>query len=211
MPTRILREGIISSEKVNALSEKGELFYRKLMSVADDYGRFFSNPISILGACYPLRPSVCEADVKQMLNECITAGLVVIYGGGKYIVILNFGQQTRSKSKFPQPTDNDLLIKCEANVKQMSSLVGVEGGVEGGVVNGVKKDFVVSETMLRLGKLFNRRESTRWDSKELKALKEIEPIPDEDFQAVGSDSFRKVFMPTTNSSSVCNWQIVRAR
>ena len=160
------------------------MFYRKLMSVADDYGRFFSNPISILGACYPLRPSVCEADVKQMLNECITAGLVVIYGGGKYIVILNFGQQTRSKSKFPQPTDNDLLIKCEANVKQMSSLVGVEGGVEGGVVNGVKKDFVVSETMLRLGKLFNRRESTRWDSKELKALKEIEPIPDEDFQAV---------------------------
>jgi len=136
MPTRILREGIISSERVNSLSERAELFYRKLMSVVDDYGRFYSNPISILGACYPMRPNVCEADVKQMLSECISAGLIVVYGGGKYIVMLDFRQQTRSKSKFPEPTENELLIKCKSNDNQMCrAVVGgdvVEGECESG-------------------------------------------------------------------------------
>ena len=39
MPSRILREGINTSPKVNALSPMAELFYRRLMTVADDYGR----------------------------------------------------------------------------------------------------------------------------------------------------------------------------
>lgn len=131
MPTRILREGIISSERVNSLSERAELFYRKLMSVTDDYGRFFANPISLLGACYPLRPSVCEADVKQMLSECIAANLISVYGNGKYLVIIDFRQQTRSKSKFPEPANGELLSKCTANDKQMCSLDGGEGVVGG--------------------------------------------------------------------------------
>jgi hypothetical protein len=144
MPTRILREGIISSERVNSLSERAELFYRKLMSVADDYGRFFANPISVLGACYPLRSDVSEADVKQFLNECISAKLIAIYGAGKYLVILDFNQQTRSKSKFPDPTDKELLIKCKSNVNQMSSLV-VGGGEAVGVVESEAD--CISQTM----------------------------------------------------------------
>ena len=136
MPTRILREGIISSERVNKLTERAELFYRKLHSVADDYGRFFSNPISLLGACYPMRHTVSVEDVKQMLNECVAVGLVAIYGEGKYIVLIDFRQQTRSKSKFPEPTENELLINCKSDVKQMSRVdVGgdvVEVGGESG-------------------------------------------------------------------------------
>jgi len=41
-----------------------------------------------------------------------------------------------------------------------------------------------SPSMIRLGILFKRRETTRWSKPELKALREIEPIPEEDFQAV---------------------------
>jgi hypothetical protein len=145
MPTRILREGIISSERVNQLSERAELFYRKLMSVADDYGRFFSNPISLLGACYPLRTDVCESDVKQFLSECVAVGLVAIYGAGKYLVILEFRQQTRSKSKFPEPTESELLIKCVSNPKQMLSLGGVGDVVEGVGGNGAGAHEIPSE------------------------------------------------------------------
>jgi len=130
MPTRILREGIISSEQVNSLSERAELFYRKLMSVVDDYGRFFANPISLLGACYPLRPEVTEAEVLGFLNECVKVGLVCIYGKGKYLVVAKFKQQTRSPSKFPEPTKDELLIKCESNVKQMCRVVVGEGVFE---------------------------------------------------------------------------------
>ena len=45
-------------------------------------------------------------------------------------------------------------------------------------------EVLLSPTQKRMGKLFNRRESTRWSKPELKALKEIEPIPEEDFRAV---------------------------
>jgi hypothetical protein len=138
MPSRIIREGIIGSERVNALSERAELFYRKLLNVADDYGRYYASPASLLGACYPLRPSICEADVKQFLSDCVASGLIVLYSDHRYLQVLDFRQQTRTKSKFPQPTANELLNKqkpllnkCEADVKQMCSLV-VVGGVSVG-------------------------------------------------------------------------------
>jgi hypothetical protein len=119
MPTRIIREGILTSEKVNLLTERAELFYRKLMSVVDDYGRYFAHPSLIRAACYALRlKSVSEADVKRMISECETAGLLKIYGGGKHLFITNFKQQTRSPSKFPEPSENELLIKCKSNDEQ---------------------------------------------------------------------------------------------
>ena len=43
MPSRIIRDGILTSERINALTERAELFYRRLMSVVDDYGRFPAN------------------------------------------------------------------------------------------------------------------------------------------------------------------------
>ena len=36
MPNRILREGILTSERVNALSWEAEVFYRRLMSAVDE-------------------------------------------------------------------------------------------------------------------------------------------------------------------------------
>lgn len=109
----------MTSLAINQLSDKAELFYRRLMSVADDYGRFFSHPSILRAHCYPLKiESVSESDIKKFIAECVEAKdedgtpLVSIYGAGKYILVHKFGQQTRSKSKFPEPSENDLLIKC---------------------------------------------------------------------------------------------------
>jgi len=126
MPTRILREGIITSEPINSLSDGAELFYRRLMSVADDYGRYYSHPSILRANCFPLKlDKVSEADVKQWLSECISKKVIFLYGDcGKFLLIPKFGQQTRSKSKFPEP-DKQTLIKCESVDNQMSSLVGV--------------------------------------------------------------------------------------
>ena len=46
MPNRILRDTILRSERVARLSPTAELFYRRLMSVADDYGRYYANTLS---------------------------------------------------------------------------------------------------------------------------------------------------------------------
>ena len=106
MPTRMLREGILSSERVNALSERAELFYRRLMSVVDDYGRFSANPTLLRSSCYPLKfDSVKEDSIKKHLAEAADAGLIVLYtvGGKPYLEIQDFGQRIQSKSKFPEP------------------------------------------------------------------------------------------------------------
>src|SRR5579872_2281795 len=104
MPTRIVREGILHSEAINSLPLLTELFYRRLMHVTDDYGRYWASPKIIHCNVYSLRINeVTEEHVKQMLSECKAAAVIMLYGGEKYLEIDKFGQQIRSKSKFPEP------------------------------------------------------------------------------------------------------------
>jgi hypothetical protein len=116
MPSRILREGIITSESVNKLSHEAELFYRRLMSVMDDYGRYYANPAILRPACYPLQiDRVSEETVKRSLNECLALGLLVLYDNGKHLYCPNFRQQRRFNSKFPEPTANNTLSERLTN------------------------------------------------------------------------------------------------
>lgn len=106
MPTRLIRDGILTSERINALSPHAELFYRRLMSVADDHGRYSGNLTLIRSSCYPLKvDSVKEDSIKKHLAECVDAGLIVPYtvANKPYIVLVDFGQRIQSKSKFPEP------------------------------------------------------------------------------------------------------------
>lgn len=113
MPTRIIREGIITSEAVNRLSHGAENFYRRLMSIADDYGRYFAHPALLRSACYPLQvDKVTDTFIVKGIKECVDEGLITIYFSGKYLQITKFGQQTRGKSKFPEPIEDELLSKC---------------------------------------------------------------------------------------------------
>jgi hypothetical protein len=54
MPNRVLREGILTSERVNALDWPAEVFYRRLMSVVDDFGRYWAKPELLRAGLYPL-------------------------------------------------------------------------------------------------------------------------------------------------------------
>ena len=104
------------------MSPESELFYRRLMSVVDDYGRYFAHPSLLRAACYPLQlEKISESDVQRMLNECVATAVLVLYRAGKYLQVVKFRQQTRSKSKFPEPSESEMLINCTSNVKQMRS------------------------------------------------------------------------------------------
>ena len=117
MPNRIIRDGILSSELVNSLSWAEEIFYRRLMSVVDDHGRFHAQPKLLRAACYPLHiDKVSDSDIGKWLSACETAGLVRVYpasDGKRYVEIVKFGQQVRSKSKFPEA--------CEGSGEQLES------------------------------------------------------------------------------------------
>jgi len=125
MPSRIVREGILDSVLVNALSEEAELFYRRLMSITDDAGRFDDRPELIRARCFPLKLEQWPLDrVKKCLSEVSISRtvdghvsdsgqpLVTRYriNGRKYLQINNFGQRLRV-SKFPGPDDDGAIIE----------------------------------------------------------------------------------------------------
>lgn len=110
MPTRILREGILTSQRINALSTEAELFYRRLMSVVDDFGRFDADEKLLISRCYPLTfDRILPTDVSKWLTELCKPEdnpLLVVYACGPkwFLQINDFGQRERSASKFPPPS-----------------------------------------------------------------------------------------------------------
>ncbi len=107
MPTRLLREGILSSERVNRLSEGAEIFYRRLISVVDDYACYCASPTLLRASCYPLRiDRVTDADILGWLSECEAAGLVRVYDSGRHLEVQDFRQAIRAKHRrFPDPSE----------------------------------------------------------------------------------------------------------
>jgi hypothetical protein len=119
MPNRILREGILTSSRIARLSGwADEVFYRRLMSVVDDFGRYYADYGLLRAACYPRQLSkVSDSDIGKWISACETAALVRVYpasDGERYLQLLDFRQQVRAgKSKFPDP-----LSECEADATQ---------------------------------------------------------------------------------------------
>jgi hypothetical protein len=92
------------------------------MSKVDDFGRFHGHPSIILAACYPLQlDRISAQNVRDWLAECAQAAskelgpLIRVYesNGKQFIEISNFGQRTRTDSKFPAP--------CPQNADIMSA------------------------------------------------------------------------------------------
>ena len=115
MPNRVVREGILTSQRINALSLGAELFYRRVMSHVDDYGRCEADLSLLRAAVYPRRLNeVTEVHIKQWLQECTQGAhpLITIYyvGSETYLQINNFGQRMRCmKSRCPAPDSQDAV------------------------------------------------------------------------------------------------------
>ena len=111
MPKRILRDGILTSKRVNALSWAAEVFYRRVHSVVDDFGRHSADAALLRAACYPRRLNdVSDQDVDKWLAECADRGLVRVYevDGERYLEVTKFDQRLRSAiSKCPPPPSAD--------------------------------------------------------------------------------------------------------
>jgi hypothetical protein len=128
MPTRILRDGILQSVPVDRLTLEAELLYRRLMSVADDNGRYHGLPALIRAACYPLRVDrVSVEDVARWLTE-LTSGdspLVLAYSvaGIPLIQIEKFRQKVRTP-KFAGPDQADTSVASSS----ASNLAGKSAG-----------------------------------------------------------------------------------
>lgn len=129
MPNRILREGILTSQRVCSLGWPEEVFYRRLMSVVDDFGRYYADHGMLRAACYPRQLNkVSDSDIGKWLACVQKAALVRVYpaeDGERYLEIVNFGQHVRAKkSKFPSPHS-----ACSADAVQLRADTLVDGDV----------------------------------------------------------------------------------
>jgi len=142
MPNRILREGILTSERVERLNWAEEVFYRRLMSVVDDFGRYYARPALLLAACYPLLlKKVSDSDIEKWLSACENAALVRVYpaeDGKRYLQLLDFKQQVRAAvSKFPP-----MPSECAADATQPQSTPPASAHLDVSVFGDVFEDGV---------------------------------------------------------------------
>lgn len=110
MPTRFIRESCTTSPNLNTISDGAERLFWRLITVADDFGRFEADPRIIAGRCYPLRTSagICKQMtayvselVKHQLIQCYTVNDRV------YGVFITWAKHQRTRaqhSKYPPPS-----------------------------------------------------------------------------------------------------------
>lgn len=114
----------MTSERIDQLAFPAEVFYRRLMSVVDDFGRYYAKHELLLAGLYPLRVTkVRLADIATWLGEVQAAGLVRTYqvDGKEYLELADFRQQARAKSsKYPQPPPraDQVHSACAADAMQ---------------------------------------------------------------------------------------------
>lgn len=125
VPSRIVREGILDSDRVNALDFPAEVFYRRLMSKVDDHGLYDARPEVLKSHLYPVNGArVRETDISRWMAACQKAGLIVLYShaGKPYLQMLDTKWPARSEPKYPLPTT---VNSCEQLLATVPVVVGV--------------------------------------------------------------------------------------
>lgn len=135
MPSRLIREGILTSDRVDQLDSGAEVFYRRLMSKVDDHGLYDARLSVLRTSLYPLRVDrVREADCSRWIAACEKAGLIALYehDGKPYLQMLDTRWSARSEPKYPLPNGDGCkpLRATENSCKQENAPVPVFGVVD---------------------------------------------------------------------------------
>lgn len=105
MPNRYVREGINSSRAVASLDAATEVFYRRMINVVDDFGRFEVDTMLIRSHAFPVHRNISESDISGWLARCEKAELIVIYeaAGRRYLVLTKTERPRAQNSRCPDP------------------------------------------------------------------------------------------------------------
>tara|TARA_R110000824_G_scaffold239883_1_gene428544 strand:+ start:661 stop:1488 length:828 start_codon:yes stop_codon:yes gene_type:complete len=112
MPNRLLKSGICTSDTINLLTSGGEVFFYRLLVVADDLGNMDGREKILKANCFPLKDNITAKQIKSWVFELESAKLIVRYESEdkkQYLSILKWDQRVRSHGKYPLPSDSNLL------------------------------------------------------------------------------------------------------
>ena len=113
MPTRYLKAGIRDSETIDRLSSAAEVLYYRLLVTVDDFGRYDARPAMLKAACFPIKESVTQKHIENLLSDLVKHQLVSVYYVDEkpYLQMQKWDNVPRAKeSKFPTPTCKDVQV-----------------------------------------------------------------------------------------------------
>lgn len=112
----MLREGLKMSPKINALSDRAECLFTRLLTTVDDGGVYYSDPKLVNAAVWPLK-SYRIADVALALDQLERAGLIARWtdkDGSRYLCLLRFRQKLKfPRRRYPKPPFDDTSGQIE--------------------------------------------------------------------------------------------------
>ena len=98
MPNRLIRDGLLDSDKFSRLKDKEQMYFVRLMLIVDDYGRHDARPSLLKSKCYPVT-DISQTHVRQMTDNLNQVGLINLYkvSDKGYLEIVKFNQRLRAK------------------------------------------------------------------------------------------------------------------
>ncbi len=132
MPQRLLRPGIRQSKRWNRLPYFEQVFYIRLLTLVDDYGRYEADPELLRSEAFPFGDP--EGNVIQMtaidssLLSFDSKNMILLYErhGKKYLQITRWKERARTESRFPapekgaeKPPEKDVLLTNDSKCQQM--------------------------------------------------------------------------------------------
>ena len=126
MPNRILKESVSTSVNLNRLSLGAEVMFYRLITQADDYGRFDARPPVIRGRCFPLKRDIDDNKVAEWLEELCACSIVRCYEVslvqyGEFISWESHQRIRNKRSKFPDPNDKLPRVAASSGLNPIQS------------------------------------------------------------------------------------------
>lgn len=107
MPTRLIREGLLDSERYWSCTIEARELFTHLMLLADDFGCLSMSPASIGRRCFDQRPT--SEKLAKLVTQLCDADLIRQYqeGGATFAFIPRFRQRLqRFTLKHPKPPES---------------------------------------------------------------------------------------------------------
>jgi len=128
MPNRIIRDSCKTSPTLAALSDAAERLFWRLVTFADDAGRFHADARTVAGGCCPLLPHASATAVAAWLEELRAVGLVRFYSVedrdyGLFITWEKYQRLRSTVSKYPDPPQI-VETKGRGHLRQSAAIRG---------------------------------------------------------------------------------------
>lgn len=117
MPNRMIKDSMLSSDKIASLSDFEFRLWIGLILCVDDAGRGDARPAIIKGRVFPLRERVTMRDIEDALHGLAAKGCISLYevGGKSYFWFPTWAAHQRIRDVRPKyPGPNDEMPLCDS-------------------------------------------------------------------------------------------------